>query len=425
MPYAPKILTAALVAVAIAAAAPAQDATEFFDRGHAALDAERYREAAELFAAAAEAAPEGEMEAEARYWHAFALHRQGGKDELREAAEELLRLRELEQNEALRSESLALAARIKAELARQGDAGAARELAAMVEEHEDLELKLMALQSMVHMKPERALPVLREILTRRDSMSAPLRTQALLVLGQSRSDEAVDLMLEIARDDPDDEVREQATFWLGQTGSPRALEFFRQMIRSENDPEVLEHVLFAASQFPGEEAGELLREIVADAEQSPEVREAAILGLGHSGSAADHAFLRDVWDDLEDAEVRETILHAVAMGDDPQSVEWMTAIALDEAEDVEVRKMALFWAGQQGTLPIERLAEIYASSPDRELREQAIFVLSQSADEAALEQLMQIASEETDLELRKQAIFWIGQSSSERAEEFLLELIAE
>ena len=58
-----------------------------------------------------------------------------------------------------------------------------------------------------------------------------------------------------------------------------------------------------------------------------------------------------------------------------------------------------------------------------EMKEQAIFALSQRREKAATTKLVDIARNEKDRELRKKAIFWLGQSNDPRVKDFLLEII--
>jgi len=418
----------ALTLILVGTATAQADSSDAMASGHVALDKAQYRSAADHFRSAARRAESDKELAEAYYWRAFALSRLESRRDLQRAAQALLELNELQLDHEMVSDSRALAAQIKAELARQGDAQSARELAEMLEDdqdHEDMELKLAALQAMMHMNPERTLPVLTKILQDRDPQTVELRRQAIFLLSQGGAEGSEALMIDVARNDPDEEVREQAIFWLGQSGSDEALEFYVQLIRTEQDPDVIGHALFALSQMDSPEANDMLREIAADPRHDSDLRHQAIFGLGMNGSRSDRTFLRNLYSDLEDPEMQEAILHAVAQHDDPGTADWLVDIALDDDQDIESRKMALFWAGQQGLLPLERLDDLYLDIDDREMREQIIFVLSQDDSEEAVERLIRIARNETDFELRKQAIFWIGQSGAEGSEEFLLEIISE
>ena len=58
-----------------------------------------------------------------------------------------------------------------------------------------------------------------------------------------------------------------------------------------------------------------------------------------------------------------------------------------------------------------------------ELQNHLIFVYSQRRDSEATDKLMDIAAKDPNRELRKQAIFWLGQKKDPRVTKFLLDLI--
>ena len=97
-------------------------------------------------------------------------------------------------------------------------------------------------------------------------------------------------------------------------------------------------------------------------------------------------------------------------------------IALSEREPIEMRKKALFWAGQSGAA-IADLVALYDRTQNHEMKDQLIFVYSQPSEPAALDKLIAIAKTETDRELRKKAIFWLGQANDPRAAQVLLDII--
>ena len=429
--HARPLLLAVLASVALAMALPAvaaparnNDDPEFL-KGHVALDRDHYRQAAEHFENAAERADDDDR-AESLYWYAFALSRTGKKDELRQAADALLQLNELDADRDLLREARSLAARVKGDLAGQGDAKAARELAEMADmadAKDDIDTKLVALQAMIHMNPERTRPILAEILRNREPGTEELREQAIFVLSQGGADESADLIIDAARHDPDPDVRDQAFFWLAQSGSDAALDLYRDLLANEEDPEVLDQVVFAVAQLGTDAGTDLLRDLAADADRPTEIRSMAMFGLGNADSPENREFLQKLYGGLDDPELKEQVLHAVAQHGGKDVGDWLVSIATDTDEDPDARDMALFWAGQQGLLTVSRLEAMYAQSDDLEFREQIIFVLSQTGSDEALEMLMTIAREEQDRELRTQAIFWIGQVGGEDAETFLLELI--
>jgi HEAT repeat protein len=61
---------------------------------------------------------------------------------------------------------------------------------------------------------------------------------------------------------------------------------------------------------------------------------------------------------------------------------------------------------------------------DQEMKEQAIFVLSQRKDAGAIDKLIEIARSDRDRDMRSKAIFWLGQSRDPRAMKLLEEIIS-
>jgi HEAT repeat protein len=107
----------------------------------------------------------------------------------------------------------------------------------------------------------------------------------------------------------------------------------------------------------------------------------------------------------------------------PEGTRWLLDIARDKSLSVEVRKNALFWAGQGGA-DLRQLSALYDEMRgETEIQNQLIFVFSQRHEPEAVDKLMSIATSDPDRDLRKQAIFWLGQSRDPRVQKFLLDLI--
>jgi HEAT repeat protein len=103
--------------------------------------------------------------------------------------------------------------------------------------------------------------------------------------------------------------------------------------------------------------------------------------------------------------------------------QWLMNIAVNDRENIELRKKALFWAGQSG-VGIDAIIPLYSKISDQEMKEQVIFVLSQRGKTpAAVDKLMDIARNDKNPELRKKAIFWLGQSRDPRVQQFLIDMI--
>jgi HEAT repeat protein len=421
------------------------------------LNRNRYTEAAARFKEYREKNPNSERVADALYFEAFALYRGGDINQLRDAR---ARLREQETRfprAATKSDSKTLRVRILQELAQRGDAQAAAEIRVLADSaakapvapavpipprapraprapqvgdrsgadcdsDDDDNVKMTALNALMQMDSERAIPILKSVLAKRDSGSVCLRRRAVFLVSQKRAPEATAILLDAARHDPDLDVRLQAVQWLSQVRSDDATAALDSILRTSRDTELQEKALFALSQMKSERAGASLRAYAERSDVPVAVRERAIFWLGQQRSPENAAFLRTLYGRLQNTELKEKCLFALSQMKDQGNDRWLLELAGNDREPVEIRKRALFYAGQSGA-PVADLTALYDRTRDREMKEQLIFVYSQRKDGQAVDKLMDIARRETDPELRKKAVFWLGQSRDPRAAQFLVELI--
>lgn len=369
-----------------------------------------------------------EYRAAAFYWEAFVRHRIGTPAEMRSARDILERLKRSHPRYENMGEVDRLASRIDADLATRGDASAGQRASASAAQAAaaqcpDQEMRIAALESLIAMPTESAMPLLVQVMGRKDDCSAALREKAVFVIAQQQAPEAEQLLLDAARD-PSPKVREQAVFWLSQVNTDRAVSALEEILRTSSaDPKMVEHAVFALSQHSSERAARLLRDIAGRGNASVEARKAAIFWLGQRSDAEAGDYLRGLYPSLNDAQLKDAVLFAMSQRREARSADFLLEIAMNEREPLEARKQALFWAAQQRALPLSRLVELYDRMPSRELKEQIIFALSQRQEPEAVERMIEIARRERDVELRKQAVFWLGQSRDPRAVRFLTELI--
>lgn len=391
------------------------------------LNRRRYREAATAFASLRERFPRSGYVGDSYYWQAFALYREGGRDNYRRALELLTVQGERFREARTRSDADELRVRVEAQLARRGDADAAANIAQQAAGpcNGDQELRAAALSALLNMNADQAVPILREVLQDRDECAVELRRRAVFLVSQKMNEESVDLLLDLAHrnPDPDAEVREQAVFWLSQVRSDEALDALASILRETSDPALQEKAVFAISQHRSERGLSMLRDYAERADGDPEVRANAIFWIGQSDRAGGPRYLRELYPRLSDPELKERVIFGVSQSRDAENQRWLLERARDRSEPLEIRKNALFWAGQSGAVDGASLRDLYASFEDREMKEQIIFVASQRNREAAVDFLMEVARTEQDTELQRKAVFWLGQSKDPRVAEFLLELI--
>lgn len=398
-----------------------------YSRARRSLQEGRYENAASLFAELRQEHPASGYVADSYYWQAFALFREGGRANYRQA----IRLLEMQGREhpdaSTRSDADELKVRVEAQLARRGDARAAAAITQQAADPcgEDQEVRMAALSALINMNADRAVPILQEVLRSRDACSAELRERAVFLVAQKMTDESVDLLLDLAHrnPDPDPDVRKQAVFWLSQVDSEEAVEALSSILRETDDPEIAEKAVFALSRHSSDRAWSVIREYAERPDADPEIRANAIFWIGQSGRDEAGGYLREIYTGLEDPELKERVIMGIAQAGGPETRSWLMERIRDTGEDMEVRKQALFWMGQAADLTLPELRDLYTSFSGPELKEQIIFAASRSDDEGAVDFLMEVAEGTDDPEVREKAVFWLAQIDDPRVAEFLMRII--
>lgn len=466
----------------VAATAPVAEeqntpADSLYRAGQAALNRSEYQKAVDTYRELRRRYPRSPRIGDALYWEAFALYRLGGSSNLRVARERLKTQAKDFPSAGTISDAGSLRVRVERDLARTGDAeaqawldaqrnalpesgvavaggssgagssngavvaGSAASASARDEarasaragrnrrdneapagcDQEKYDEQMMAVQALMTMDSERSVPILKRLMTRRDNCSAGLRRQAIFILGQHAGDDATiaPLMLDVVKNDPDQEVKKMALFSLGQSDDPGAVPALTEILRTSDDRELQKSAIFALGQSDDARGAATLREYIQRQDVPDELLSSAVMFLGQKGGA-ESGFLRQVYPRLQSGRAKQTVMMTLAQNGDEENARWLMDRVLDKNEEMEVRKSALFFVGTQSdAVDVRQIAALYSPTLDTEMRKQVMFVLSQRREPAAVDKLLEIAKNDPDRELRKQAVFWLGQSGDPRAAELL------
>lgn len=106
---------------------------------------------------------------------------------------------------------------------------------------------------------------------------------------------------------------------------------------------------------------------------------------------------------------------------------WPAFLKIARNPDVPraTRTQSVFWLGQAaGDAATANLKDIVVdNSVDREVRESAVFALSQRPPDEGVPALIAVARTNKDPEIRKKAMFWLGQSHDPRAIDLFEEIL--
>jgi hypothetical protein len=125
-------------------------------------------------------------------------------------------------------------------------------------------------------------------------------------------------------------------------------------------------------------------------------------------------------------DIAEDAVAAVALAD-AETWRPLLAIARDRGRPGEVRKSAVFWVSQHAGDKVAGDLEtmVADSGEDLDLREHAVFALSECLGEDALSVLGNIALENDHPELRRQALFWLAQRDDPAVLDFFERILTE
>lgn len=355
--------------------------SDSYRAGQRALDAEDWEEAVERFA---EAVAQGGEDADgALYWQAYALLKlnRAGRAQL---ALEALQERFPESNWV--DDARALELEVQRRDRQTPDPEAVT----------DEELKLIALNSLIHLEWERARPLLEQFLA---DASPKMMERALFVLSQSDAPEARQMLLDIASDPSAPELAGEAVHYLAFYDDQETRTTLRQLYAGSSNAEVRGQVLEAM--MIAEDLEGLLP--IARHEPDPELRETAVELLGMLEATAE---LRQLYKTESSTEVRQQIIDALMLAGDKE-----TLLELSRTEaDAELRATAVEQLGLLDATP--ELRELYRNESSAEIRQQIAAALMLAGD---ADFLIEIAKTDADAEVRNDAIEGIGLIDSPEA----------
>lgn len=376
-----------------AAARSGDEETQLYERGTQALDQRRWDQAQQLFDDVIKL--KGRRADGALYWKAYTQNKQGQRPE---ALATLAALR----SGHPQSRWVKDAAVLEVEVRQASGQNVSPEKTG------DEELKLIAINSLLHSDAEKALPMLEKFL--QGSQPPKLKERALFVLSQSGSPRGREIVAGIARGNGNPELQMQALKYLGLFGGKESRQVLADIYGSSASVEVKKAILRSFMV-----AGERERVFAAaKGEAVPELRREAIRQLGVMGAQAE---IWQLYQSETAVENKKELLRSMFISG---NAEKLLELARTE-KDAGLRRSAIHNLGVMNSAKSqEALVSMYANEKELDIRKeilQALF-LQQNANA-----LVEIARKETDPELKKQAVQKLSLMNSKEGTEYLMELL--
>jgi hypothetical protein len=395
-----------------------------------ALNNAEYAEAARLYAQARALTTEKQALNKVLYWEAFSRYRLQRTAELKQAAE-LLSQQEIQYAEReIAAESEALAARINAELAQRGEVGAARRVREQASDEEiRLETRVTALQALLLLDQERALPMLEKIIRDDSLKNRELRQHAVMLACTQDTPQFQQLLLGLLDTETDPDFLAEITMCLAMNPSPEVLEKLMELFRRNKSPQVAEAILFSAVSMDDDKTSDqvfqFLATIAQDKSEDPGLREQALFALSHVGREEEVLeILVGICGQDQERNILESALFAISNLDVAAADETLRVLIQHQGMDEEFKAQALFAVSRHGRASVDFLREVFMSARSGDLKLQVFHILSRHDDqEAALDAMLEFAKAEKDPKVKQEMVFWLGQFDDPRAADFLVEIL--
>jgi len=374
-------------------AAAASRENTLYEQGTQALDERRWQDAVGAFSQVA--ALKGRRADAALYWKAYALNKAGRNSE---AAGTIAELRKAYPQ----SRWIKDAGALELEVRQSGGQRVSPEATG------DEELKLLALNNLMHSDDETAIPMLEKFLASNNSMK--LKERALFILAQSKSPRAQQIIVATAKGQGQPALQRRAIEFLGIEDRKGNREALVEVYNSSADPAVKRAVLQAFLVADAEQ--QVLT--VAQTERNTAMRREAVRVLGAMNALPQ---LRQMYQSTQSLEDKKVIIEALGVADD---VDTLAQIArTDPNPAVRIAGIrGLQVAGGKKTRDI--LKSIYAADQDPQVKRAAIEALFVEDDSQSL---IEMARTEQNPALRRQIIERLSMMDDKAAKQFMLDLL--
>lgn len=367
---------------------------DMYEAGTDAIDDEQWDEAVQAFRDVAQM--KSTRADGALYWMAYALNRSGRRSEALTAIDGL--------KKNYPSSKWLDDARVLEIEARQAGGERVRP-----ERFEDDDLKMIAINSLMHNDPEKAYPLLEKIV--RGTSSKKIKERALFILAQSPSPRAQTLIASIARGNANPDLQKGAVRFIGIHGGERNRAVLSEVYASATSRDVKKEVLQAF--MLSDDKARVLS--AAKSEKDAELREKAIHLLGVMGARGELAALYAA---ETSHSAKEEIIQALFIAGDSERI---GDLARNE-KDASLRREAIRKLGLMGGKTAGSLLSLYAAETSVEGKKAVIEALFLQDNVRAL---IDLSKKETNQQLRREALQKLSIMDDEEALKYMLQILEE
>jgi HEAT repeat protein/TolA-binding protein len=329
------------------------------------------------------------------------------------------------------SEVAALYVRVNGALAQRGDREAGAKVDKIVAQagttacdQEDLSVRSEALSVLIQMDATTAMPALKRVFDRKDECSAQLRRNAVFMLGRRTDTESSNLLISVAKTDPNINVRTEAINYLGRLPGDAGLSALEEMLRSDQDERIQRAAVRALMSSDNARARSSMRTLIDRKDAPMNLRLEAINSLNSDRTTnEDAAYLRGLYGKADNDRMKEAILNSLSRMGGSENDQFVLGVAKNANESSQLRSAALSRLARSPTVTTADLGKMYDAADSYDVRSRIVQILSNRKDPESADKLIDILRNSTDYRVRKEALGAIQRRNDPRAQQLLLDIL--
>jgi HEAT repeat protein len=275
---------------------------------------------------------------------------------------------------------------------------------------DDEELKMMALNALVHSDPDRALPLIEGVLN--GANSPQMKNRAVYILAQISQPRAREILLNLAKGGGNPDLQRTAIRYVATGGKRGATSAeLKEIYDSTQDPDIKRAVLQAWGQ-----SGDLVSLVsVAGSSDLIDLRRSAVNEIGNAGA------VNDLWSLYQKEQNRDLKLSILSRLGSLGAADKLSEVIRSE-KDAEIRRRAIRSLGSmRAEKSAASLTDLYSRESDVENKKAIISALGNQNNGEAL---VAIARKETDMSMKREIVSRLSNMTKNKAAmDYMLEII--
>jgi HEAT repeat protein len=231
-----------------------------------------------------------------------------------------------------------------------------------------------------------------------------IREEAVEGFERHHDPRSVEILLRVARTDPDPTVRSEAAESIGEVQVPQAIPALTELARESDDANVRRE---AAEGFGAQPAAQAIPaiETLLRSTNDEAVLDEAIEALGELGDASVIPLLLQIARTHDNGQARQEAVETIGDIDAPDVVEALSRLAWDE-QDPEVRNEAIETLGDRkdDAAAMGAIERIVREHPSEDAQVEAIETLAEMSEEALPAQIVALAESGRSARIRREAV---------------------